>query len=515
MVAVSQIANRLLSQQLPDGDIAGLMLELSDITIPVSMQTAPSDATARAILPKGNWAKAATIAKNGCDPAVAALLAKKTSLQVRRAVCETTSDQDVLRELHAWASSKSDAEAMDTLVERLDAEWLLDTVVASTTKYSPSQLTTIAVRAVREVTDAYVQFSMCQPRVALHLFKGTVTAAACGEISGWNLERVLALAPTDRETLLETVARTFNGIVDMALLDVFASTDSSWQQLHGYRFPRSAGFASDAARRLIAAHRQWAPDVAERKLNSDLFDELIELGDVETSFNLLFYHAADMSKQQVQRLLYVATQAHAVDTQPRARGSVDISNHLFDAIDYTLDTEALLQYLRLGADKATWSWLTGKLPQKPRPGEITALLDNPGAAFGTTTQYTNRSFTAVPVDVATIARRVVDIRDFSEIEPWVDELVDALGASILSAASSSYNDEFQRYLAARLTNAFGNDAEAWRDALVQLSRSTVSIGRVIEAVKKLRAPRRTTPASATAISNDTVQLAFALDGPTS
>jgi hypothetical protein len=490
MASVENIALRLLTETLPDSEVAGLLLELADVKQPVKMPTPPSDAAAARILRKGGWAKAASVAASGCSGDIAARLAANPSLQVRRLICTTSVDQEVLREMHAWASTKREKEAMNALLLRIDPDWLLDTVEQGTTQYQPEQYTRIAARAATSLPDGYDRLvALDVTRTQIDVVAATAHLVAEGKVPGWDLARVVAAVGDRAPRVLTAVAGSFSGTVDVDTLDVYAADEDNWLSLRSTKFDRATGFTAAAATRLVTDHPSWGEEVAKRNAPDEVVDQLIDLHDYRTSMELLRRSPERLTREQLHRLLCTVDPETIPPQTNSYHSTLRTPDELLLEIAFDLDSDALLAYLRLGALDTTWQWLNGKSRQKPRPGEIAALFEEYGYAFGASVRYANNGYSRTAMERPDVARLVVDRIDFEAAEPWLDELVDALGPDAIEAMLRSYSPGPSAYLAARLSRELGSDPAAWRDALVQLSRSKMSLGRTIDAVKKLRAPR--------------------------
>jgi hypothetical protein len=123
--------------------------------------------------------------------------------------------------------------------------------------------------------------------------------------------------------------------------------------------------------------------------------------------------------------------------------------------DHPWTSSTLLSLLRLGEWPITATWLRGEGPRPPRPGEVTALLADPGRSlsFGER-RFAARSAPEELLDLAITAR--------AEGWPWAVELEPAISLDLLrnQRVLSSSTPGIQ-VVAERLAVIAGDTAEAW------------------------------------------------------
>ena len=119
------LATRLLTTKLPDGDIAAEMLLSANIEEPVKMATPPNPARCQSLI-RGNFVKAATLAKSTDDPETLDKLAKHASLGVKLAVVLNPAASDTARRIVEVAALKrSDDEILQGVLKGADLSYIL------------------------------------------------------------------------------------------------------------------------------------------------------------------------------------------------------------------------------------------------------------------------------------------------------------------------------------------------------------------------------------------------------
>ena len=120
------LATRMLTNKLPDGDIAAEMLLSADIQTPVKMGTPPNPARCQQII-RGSFVKAATLAMSTDDPVTLEKLAKHASLGVKLAVVKNPAATDAARRIVEVAALKrGDNEMLEGVLEGARIGYLLE-----------------------------------------------------------------------------------------------------------------------------------------------------------------------------------------------------------------------------------------------------------------------------------------------------------------------------------------------------------------------------------------------------
>jgi hypothetical protein len=122
----TNLATRLLTCTLPDGDVAAEMLLSADIETPVKMVTPPNPARCQQLI-RGPFVKAATLAMSTDDPATLEKLARHASLGVKLAVVKNPAATDTARRIVEVAALKrADNEMLQGVLEGAELGYILD-----------------------------------------------------------------------------------------------------------------------------------------------------------------------------------------------------------------------------------------------------------------------------------------------------------------------------------------------------------------------------------------------------
>jgi hypothetical protein len=514
-VPINQLANSLLEQPLPSESAASVVLDLASVDDPVSMSVAPSAAAAARAM-KETWRKAATVAMSSTDEDVLAKLAKSSSVQVRRIVSDRTRRHATQVGLHDWSLSK-DLECLHAVVAHMDLEWLLSRREAGE-RYSNTKVNaTIAYRICEERPELIAR--MCATPS-----KTIAQVLARVQPPGWDLFALVAAMPAYANTVLAEASARNLGVVDLALVKLFEAHDEARGIMCRSRLPAAKGFTPEAARHLMSFEPNAAENpgsgsfverVAESNPDPELFDELIDAANLNAMYQLLNCRdtVSAMSDDQLARALLrgpdlVHGEKPAGFSRHRS-GLPDTLLAMLQSLGRQLDEEPLLAYLRSAATEPTMRWLTGQCGQTPRPGEAAKLIADPLGAFGWEYNYnSNRDLAFSPMSLSTIASMVVEQLEAFGTAEWADETVDALGGHALPVLIHRWRNAGRSYLADRIRREIGDDGEHWRDALNQLATSNLSLGRTLEAVRRLRGIKRPSAPVELPVEG---QLAFAID----
>lgn len=489
MATQEQIATALISVELPSSSVAGLCLEMAKITNPVVMPTPPDAISVEKVMGKG-WAKVATAVVSGTKEFMGKRLAKHSSVQIRRLLAERSSDEETLRSLHVWGE-KMDSHTFDITMLRLDPEWLVARIETGTT-YKPSHLKMIGASIVERRPDLYDRVRSFEHGPRTVISETIAPQLAEGRISKWTLADVLAAeSSSDRAQIAQSVCFGFTETVDTDLLDTLCSYPETHRFVESVGFPRASGFTPDAALTLIKIRPHLALQVIATNWDDSLYDAFIETGIMEVLQALLEGpKIPSRPPDDVSRAILATRDVVSAGDSYRP---VLLSRNLLSALSYELDTEVLLQYLRHTDEHATWAWLLGQFAQKPRPGEVEALVKNPGFAFGWESNYSTSS-PNLRFQSASIESIAIDttnkISSLVEHE-WCDELVDALGSTIFDRLINSYHTNGAHYVARRFAKELGDDRDLWRDALAYFPKSTLSIGKSLKTIRRLGSVRKT------------------------
>jgi hypothetical protein len=136
------------------------------------------------------------------------------------------------------------------------------------------------------------------------------------------------------------------------------------------------------------------------------------------------------------------------------------------------DSALYLTWLRTtGSSETTVRFFDGQMQRKPQPGEIDALIDRPGSAFGTSIRE------SLPGTFEALLRCLT-------VEQ-IDRVVDAAGSEgIRYLCTRSVAGKFAAYLSGRLLRETGSGDE-WRVAFELLTKSNVPIGTALTGARRL------------------------------
>lgn len=486
MINQEDIATALLSVELPNEDVAGLMLELSDIKSPVKMPTPPCSTSVERVTKKG-WAKTATAVLSGTKEYLGSKLTKHSSIQVRRLLAQYATDQNALRELHDWALTK-DRETLEHLVGRLDVDWLLSCLEAGV-QYPPRPRTTIAHRAAHAGDTSLDRIAALPAETSRPMLLAATNAIATNPSTRWNLPALLDGKDDDFcEQVAMELALRYNAVVTEALMNDIMEHPVLRKRIVSQGFNNSTGFDVSAARMYISLNPLHAKRVIRDSWNPVLFDDIIATKRLEVLETLLSDESClrSLTPDQIDQALLASETADWTSSSYRAPS---LNRHLLQHVSHELSTEVLLAYLRHSDEHATWQWLTGKYNQTPRPGEITLLAKNQGWSFGWAVLYNangNSGARYASASVEEVARDISHKFEQLVTQPWCDELVDTFGSDVFEHLVRAYSPEGRKYLVARITKELGSDPEVWRDALAHFGKSRLSVGKTLTAIRLLR-----------------------------
>jgi hypothetical protein len=484
MVSQETIANSLMKVELPSEDIAGLVLEMSKITTPVAMPTPPCQASVERVLKKG-WTKVATAVMSGSKAFLGNRLVKNNSVQVKRALAQFSDDQETLKTLHEWAMTK-DQEIVETTVSRIEAEWLLERL-ESGISYPGKVISRLSHRLADERQDLLDRaFSLPSPVRDIFMI-AAVSSVASSEVPNWNIQRLLEASETSRSSVVRSLLYSYQGVVSTELVSTLIGYQEVVSLLKTVSFSRAISYEPNAARALLEISPNHGYAILSTSWDRSLFEDFLRNGSPEIYVAMISIgeEIKKFSKDEISRIIQNRSTRESVEDSYRP---ALFNKSLLQVIDYELESEVLLAYLRHTEELTTWQWLTGSYTQKPTVEEIEKLVSDPGFAFGYQLNYARSSNEPryVPTSKEEISsdmtRHLANLLD----KPWVDALVDALGPSAFSELINSYENYGPKYVAERFVREIGTDVGIWRDAFAQFERSQLSMGKTLAAVRKLR-----------------------------
>lgn len=485
----AHIASALITTKLPNEDVAGLMLEMADVSAPVSMQTPPAAASVERVLKKG-WAKVATAVISGTREFLGTRLTKHSSVQIRRLLAENSADLEVVAALHDWAFEK-DSECFGIVVNRADPAWLFDRYRTGAYPYQRAVLTQIGHRLANERPDLVEDILLLDVDARDAMLIAAAPMIAAARVPGWTVHRLwTVLQPGSVDEATRRILHWCPGPITTDVVQELTAHPTSAKVLSTDVFHTAKEYELRAARMLIEHADAHAMRIIDTDWDMQLFDAFVARASIDVVATLLESEQAvrRLSCQQVSAAIRLITSASA---QPIERGRPTLLNqHLLQVLEFELETDVLLTYLRNAPEYATWKWLAGTV-QAPRPGEIEALFANPGFAFGWSYQYASRGTSITSATAEEIANDVASrIAEFVRL-PWCDRIVDAAGPMVIDQLLSGYNYVGSQYIADRIVRELGDTPDLWRAAIAQLERTQLSFGKTLHAVRKLRSITRT------------------------
>ena len=495
MAETKDIARALIRTELPNREIAGILLELADVHHPESMPTPPAAVSVEKLMKRG-WSKIATAVVSGAEEYLGPRLVKHSSIQVRRLLADHSSDQPTLQALHLWSVDK-DSECFSSTLYKVDPAWLLDLLLADQYQCTRGTLATVANRIVLECPDRFGDVGNLPLPQRNVMLSAVADQIALGRVADWDLVKLFAELTTEAtETAAQIVMDTHFDVLPEAVVDAMLTDPKAARVLRDRVFRSAQSFDTAAARKLIKISVPHALRVVSTKWDHALFDDLISLQSHAVVEAILDERETirRLTKAELSAALMSITD---VEMQPDGYRPTSLNRSLLKSIEFDLDEDVLLTYLRLSGPHATWEWLNGATPQQPRPGEAATLIQNSGLAFGYDRLYNNSGPRFQSPSIAEIASNVADQIIALAAMPWCDEVVDACGSECVDALLHRYNaDPGAAYLSARIRRELGDAPEVWRDAIAHLSKTRLSVGKTLNAVRKLRSmstPEQHTP----------------------
>lgn len=469
---------RLATRLLPfvsDTELATMLLGLSQTAVPLTLRC-PIDDTVAMQLTKQPWPKAATAAGAARNPEVLDRLARDSRAMVRRTVAanEATAS-DTLAYLHTWARKRQDAPTLNVLVDRLDVDALLegfaDDFDTTGVWLSDVQWHRFSNRVIDDGTrdDVLTVFAR---DMHVQLQSNVTKAVLDGKRSDVTLDEVLDAAPTSARPKIMLWAISHGPNLSLESARMFID---NLVELNGLGLANVLNtgrhLEAGVAEHLLDAHLGSCGSLRDRIWNfvsrcssgpPELITRLLRHGERDTFSVTVRIRAAELDADQV------AIAVRRLDQDPLFcdENGTQIAAVLFAETPLELTSEQRLVLLRKSFLPLTKSWLAGEC-QRPRPGEVAALIAEPGSAFAGNKAWAHRrggqSQSEVPSTREQIAASMRDSFGLVLESDWADEFVDALDKAFLYTVK--HDGQALRYVAAKFDAAFGSDPAAWHLAM--------------------------------------------------
>jgi hypothetical protein len=518
-VTTEELATALLQAELPTREVAGLMLQVSDVDTPVAMLTPPDEESVLKVLAKG-WKKAATVLESKVPEFLGSRLAKHSSIQVRRLLAETTDDIETLKSLHDWALKK-DRECLDIVIPKLDPRWTTERVITEGLgKYPEAYVVIVGHHLATKHPEAMSLIESAPEDVRRPLLLGAACCVAEGSVPGWGLTKLFSLTGNDGiSNVVDRLTSEYKKSVSDEMAEALVKNPVARKSLKDSTLESATGFTPRAVELLMDVNQEFI----NRAIDTDSWSEVLDLIIALQSMSVV---AHLVSKRERVQKLSKEQFAQLVDSIPKAVTSKKkrrsnpydyqyndtefLSSKVITWLEHELETGTLLQYLRNTDGDAAWSWLCGKTRTLPRTGEFAQLSQNPGTAFGTTYDYSSSSYERIPATITDFTNELSGhISDLVD-KPWADEIIDGLGsqavAELVHRAGLRWpiHDNVlasRQYLANRITREIGIDADTWREALTHIARSNMPLGTTLAALRRLRGMSKPDPSTLPELPN--------------
>jgi hypothetical protein len=517
-VTTEELASALLQAELPTREVAGLMLQVSDVDTPVAMLTSPDEESVMKVLTKG-WKKAATVLESKVPEFLGTRLAKHSSVQVRRLLATKTDDTETLKSLHDWALKK-DRECLDIVIPKLDPRWTLERVIAEgLAKYPEACIVIVGHLIATNRPEAMSIIESAPYDVRRPLLIGAACSVAEGSIPDWGLTKLFSLVEEDDiSDVVDRLAHQYGLIVSDEMAEALATSPKARTSLKESTLWAATGYTPRAVELLMGVNQDFVHRAIDTDSWSEVFDSIVALRSLSVAAYLVSKRerVQKLSKERFAQLIDSIPQTGAMKKKKRRANPYDdddtafLNSKVITWLEHELDTDTLLQYLRNTDGTAAWSWLCGKTRTLPRTGEFDQLVQNSGTAFGTTYDYSSSNYERIPAtlteftsDLDTHVGELVD-------KPWADEIIDALGSQAVEELvhmagrgwpHTHYTTASRQYLANRITREIGTDSDIWREALTHIARSNMPLGKTLAALRRLRGMSKPDPDSLPQLPN--------------
>lgn len=473
----------MLSGELPSDEVADMVYRHSSIQEAQVITAKVNESLVIAGLKKNGWANALSFATSETRPKILSRLARDSRIQVRRAVANNPHCAKETQEyLFTWTVSHPDAEISRGLVSLMDVDWLCNK------------------ERLYEINDRSFAWDDLAERFAL---RGDTFLAACSfGVAGLDeaLAVVLAKGPLFGVSLLDLIHSYATGTDDERRRRGARLTTRAWERCDHVSVEMAKARVEFDPLFRGALHYYSVPTGDEEAIKillecgiinlvrlgavmactKEHFDILLGLGRPELWRGLL-ERVSELSEEQLTRFVELAFERAKEDG---VVGVTGFGASVFQSESPKLSTAMMLNCIRTGNLTHTISWLKGEMsvaPTRTQVAELMGSLGESGTAFMFLGYYSNyRS----GVDEVAVATMLVGSYDLILEQEWADEVAEGLKGALFSTASR--DSAVGRYIARRLTQRFGDDAESWEMAISLINGFQGSISDLIAIVSRLR-----------------------------
>ena len=499
------IAKALIRGKLPTREIAGIIYDEVNCERPIAMQTPPPIENVEKAAKK-SWVKAATAVLSKVPEYTGELVLRHKSKNLRSLYLEYGTDPKTLQGLqergvdssfvrHQWA-------------EKVDLEWLENW--ARRQHASGRVMQVLAMRMVQAGRYEAIAKWRGSSEEGRRTLIGAAVAYGIERNDIEIVENLLRYVKSDRARRETTWLgwELASGCVNETTLHIFRKYHTNKKELLT-RLGEVGQFAEPTSEDNYIEFLRLVPmdeaneqalvsvNVAKHYLQATLLyanywtiREIID--DLVNEYTGEMYLREPEEVRQGNEILEKALEALGRFQPHEDRG---LGSYLFSQYHEKLSEEAIYQALRFGSRHETWEWLNDEV-NRPTSETFHRIVANPG--------------NALPVDESgrvdwasfCLAGGAVNVGDLLGLS-FAGELIEAMGSRgtdlILGEAEGECETPESEckaasdYLAARFTEHFGENAEAWRGALRILPTSTQPLERTLRGVAKLYGITRNQP----------------------
>lgn len=386
---------------------------------------------------------------------------------VRRAVLDNpAATEDMVVDLLRSAAAEGDEETFSDAARRLDRSRLLDEVftdapVAEMRRHVERQL-------VAYNDETTVRRVLSGPFEDLR--KLVVTAVAAGTCTVVGLDEALGLSRLDEPDAVSALLGARHRLTAdqcRRVVDGFSSVAGAVSE-YSCRFQLDGDGALALFR---SGHRTLMVHAVTVALDEALAREVVASGDIEL-LDLACLHATDATAAAVLLPAVCAVlsddRVEELDWWPYHRLRLPNVGNL--VVRGLLDGDDTLALLRLCEESLTRSWVMGHTSSHPRPGDVTALVADPGWAF----TEVDGAEPAGPDEFLE-----PDLLARAGHTAWTDELARCV-PGLVRAVAEGRLPSMARFVLDAFGEAFGDDRLLWEQALALGESYTGTVGDLVK-----------------------------------
>lgn len=482
MTNTNDIAGILLPHTR-SSQVADLLFSRATVEHAISLSAPLSDAVAANHV-KGQIGRSLTVSSSEhTSSTVLAKMSKDTRITVRRALLANPSTPyETVLALNHWAHAKEDKssqgdECISTAILRLKAHDMVDVITKSGMRcfnghygypFDKIAAAVVAERDAALVTSAYALgiTELCN-ELAVAVYEQSSPVVTLTE---------LVTASEDKRTdALTSLVET----QQMCSLELAELLSGNSKAVNSYRSRFVlVGDGADAAL-LRSPHASVRHLALLSGVRGELLDSTIaEASDVTALNAVILTVGAQLSAKQEVAALKRYQQFFAAGASVPSRTLVMV----LSACRRRVAKQQLLSLLRAGGHELTSAWVTGQFPANlPRPGELTALVEEPGSAF--TAPPTRHHWNAAPTTTEStpeerVRNLLVSTMNGALRGDCADEVASHLGSALLPNIGT--RPRAARYVTSRFEAAFNDDMACWETVLSLAGDWTSSIDELVE-----------------------------------